>query len=575
MFALLGVTTVVLVAGAPWGSPAAAGGTRLKPPQNVHVDIIDDTFTLRWDRSGRPAGAVAVAVAVSADYQVPGTVDNWTKLPGCQRVTSAACDFSSLNTHVYEEIKLRVRAEEGNHTSPWHELDPFIPFQQARIGPPKVRLEAEDKAIAVSISPPGAEDSVMWHLDRGNFAYSVVIWSNASGAPTRNETLHSRYPRIKIHKLVPQTTYCVTVKARLLLQRNPAESSPVRCVSTTVENELPAPENVQVVLENQAYVLRWNYTRDNVTFQAQWLNSYLKRFPGSDSEKWAHVQGCERAPVARCALPRDLFRKEVYFRVRAARGNRSSPWSEEEKFDAGRRAVIPPPVVALKPLDSHSLQVAIGFPDRTEFQFYLLTYEVSFWENTSNTERTIVEQKTDFLVPGLRPHTVYCAAARALLEAGPRSQRSGPSNTACARTEAGGAPGAWLAAGVSAVLAALLGLCAVAALGKLVHYVFFPSGKPPSTIDEYFPEEPVRNLLLSTSVEQTEKCFIIENADTVSAHVTHVDEDHKTYNSQTSQDSGNYSIEDGSAESGGSHTGEEPGPPGAGTGARSAGGRFA
>lgn len=42
--------------------------------------------------------------------------------------------------------------------------------------------------------------------------------------------------------------------------------------------------------------------------------------------------------------------------------------------------------MALKPLDSHSLQVAIGFPDRTEFQFYVLTYEVSFWENTSNTE---------------------------------------------------------------------------------------------------------------------------------------------------------------------------------------------
>lgn len=81
--------------------------------------------------------------------------------------------------------------------------------------------------------------------------------------------------------------------------------------------------------------------------------------------------------------------------------------------------------------------------------------------------------------------------------------------------------------------------------------------------------------MLSTSVEQTEKCFVIENVDTVSADVTHVDEDHKTYNSQTSQDSGNYSIEDGSAESGGSHIGEELGPPGAGTGARSAGGRSA
>lgn len=40
------------------------GRTKLKPPQNVEVDIIDDTFTLRWARSREPAGNVTV----SADY---------------------------------------------------------------------------------------------------------------------------------------------------------------------------------------------------------------------------------------------------------------------------------------------------------------------------------------------------------------------------------------------------------------------------------------------------------------------------------------------------------------------------
>ncbi|EPQ04273.1 Interferon alpha/beta receptor 1 [Myotis brandtii] len=530
----------------------AIGGTKLKPPQNVEVDIIDDTFTLRWARSREPAGNVTV----SADYQIPGIVDNWTKLPGCQHVTSATCDFSSLKMNVYEEIKLRIRAEEGDNTSPWRELDTFIPFQQARIGPPKVHLEAEDKAIAINISPPGAEDSIMWQLERPHFKYSVIIWRNASGAQTWNETHHSRFPRIKIHKLVPETTYCVKVKARLLLQRNPAEFSPVHCVSTTgvilvavllpdgnvlslrahfsarlessvpaqglgstpttatarrgtaslsahgersylkrtsgsksekwaqvqgcerapvawcappqdvfrkgiyfrvrasrgnssspwseeekfdagrqVENELPAPENIQVILENDTYVLKWDYTHDNVTFEAQWLKSYLKRTSGSKSEKWAQVQGCERAPVAWCAPPQDVFRKGIYFRVRASRGNSSSPWSEEEKFDAGRQVVIPPLIVALKPLSSHSLRVSIGLQDQTELQHYPLTYEVSFWENASNTERkTFVEQRADFTVPSLKPRTVYCAIAQALLEDGPRSQ---PSNTACATTEAG------------------------------------------------------------------------------------------------------------------------------------------
>lgn len=86
----------------------------------------------------------------------------------------------------------------------------------------------------------------------------------------------------------------------------------------------------------------------------------------------------------------------------------------------------------------------------------------------------------------------------------------------------------------------------------------------------------MKNLLLSTSVEQTEECFVVENVDTVSAkEMNHLDEDHKTYTSQASQDSGNYSIEDESGESGGSHASEELGQRGAGAGGRSAGGRFA
>lgn len=38
-----------------------------------------------------------------------------------------------------------------------------------------------------------------------------------------------------------------------------------------VENKLPPPENIEVSDENQVYVLKWNYTHENVTFQAQWL----------------------------------------------------------------------------------------------------------------------------------------------------------------------------------------------------------------------------------------------------------------------------------------------------------------
>lgn len=61
-----------------------------------------------------------------------------------------------------------------------HEGVVSVPIFTARIGPPKVHLEAEDKAIAINISPPGAKDSVMWQQE--NPQYSVIIWRNASGA---------------------------------------------------------------------------------------------------------------------------------------------------------------------------------------------------------------------------------------------------------------------------------------------------------------------------------------------------------------------------------------------------------
>lgn len=66
-----------------------------------------------------------------------------------------------------------------------------------------------------------------------------------------------------------------------------------------------------------------------------------------------------------------------------------------------------------------------------------------------------------------------------------------------------------------------------------------------SFLNQGFPEQPLKNLLLSASEEQTERCFIVEDLDTVSAEETNqTDQDHRTYSSQTSQDSGHYSNED-------------------------------
>ncbi|KAF6119070.1 interferon alpha and beta receptor subunit 1 [Phyllostomus discolor] len=478
MTALLGVTTLVLVAGPPRVLSAAAGGTHLKPPHDVEVSITDDTFTLQWASGSDPGGIVTF----SADYQTL-EMSNWMKLPGCQYVAGTSCDFSSINVSVYDTVKLRVRAEDGSSASPWHELGPFVPQQEARIGPPEVRLEAEDKAIRISISPPGGKNSLMWAMDRSRFRYTVVSWESPSG---ERKSIETRYPSYLMSGLSPETTYCVQVKAKLFLQRRPAAESPVRCVSTTAEEAdgLPPPENVRVVGRGPVYVLQWSHARENVTFQAQWLYAFLRKNENYEAH-WAQVPNCQQVRAARCAFPRSAFWKGIYFlRVRAARGNRTSAWSQETEFDTESQALVPPPVAVLKAINSSSLRIYVGAQNKSAYQGYLPTYEVVLWENASSVERTIVEKRVDFTVPNLKALTLYCVKARALLQTWKWNSSSEFGHTVCERTRPGDSSSARLVAVASAVLAAAFALCALQGLRKLVGYVCFPSRAPPPTIDQ-------------------------------------------------------------------------------------------
>ncbi|XP_012414076.1 interferon alpha/beta receptor 1 isoform X1 [Trichechus manatus latirostris] len=552
MLAFLGTTALVLVAGAPWALLAAAGGEDLESPQNVEVSIIDDVFLLKWNSSESVGN-----VTFSADYQTPG-MHNWIELPGCQYITGTTCDFSSVKLSVFEKIQLRIRAEKGNRTSPWHEVGSFIPFRKAQIGPPKVHLKAEDKAIIVNISPPGTKDSLMWAMDILSFTYSVVIWKNSSSVDERTETV---YPGGKIYKLSPETTYCLKVKARLRLHRKVGSYSPVYCVNTTVENKLPSPENIEVDVKDQSYVLKWDYTYENMTFQAQWLRAYFKKILGNHSDKWQQIPGCENVRATQCVFPQKVFSKGAYFlRVQASDGNKTSFWSEEKRLDTEMQTVILPPVISMKSVDN-SLHIYIGAPRETEnkstSQHYPLIYEIIFWENTSNAERKILQKKTDFIVPNLQPLTVYCVKARAVIEDEKWNKSSVFSDILCEKTKPGNTSITWIIAGVCTALFSIpVAIYVVKGLLRCINYVFFPSCKPPPNIDQCFSEQSLKNLLLSASEEQTERCFIIENSYSLVTveETSQVDEDHKQYSSQTSRDSGNYSNED---ENSGSKTSRE------------------
>ncbi|XP_078214861.1 interferon alpha/beta receptor 1 isoform X4 [Callithrix jacchus] len=288
-----------------------------------------------------------------------------------------------------------------------------------------------------------------------------------------------------------------------------------------------------------------------MTFQVQWLQAFLKRNPVNHSNKWKQMPDCENVKTTQCVFPQNVLPNGIYLlRLQASDGNNTSFWSEEIKLDTEIQAFLLPPVLNVRSA-SDSLHIYIGAPkesgSKPVSQDYPLTYEIIFWENTSNAERKIFKNKTDFIVPNLKPLTVYCVKARAHAMDEKWNKSSAFSDVVFVKTKPGNASKIWFIVGICTALFAIPALIyGVKVLLRCINYVFFPSLKPSSNIDEYFSEQSLKNLLLSTSEEKIEKCFIIENICTIATveETNQTDEDHKQYSSQNCQDSGNYSNED-------------------------------
>ncbi|XP_051006340.1 interferon alpha/beta receptor 1 [Acomys russatus] len=547
MLAVLGAATLVLAAGAPWVLPAAAGGENLKPPENIDVYIIDDNYALKWSSDNESVGSVTF----SAEYQTREETKNWLKLPECQNITGTKCEFSLLDINVYEETTFRVRAEKGSSVSSWSEGDSFVPFYKAHIGPPGVQLEAEDTAILVHISHPG-QGGNMWGRDQFSFMHSIEIWQKSSGV---RKIIKTTYYTEKIVNLLPETTYCLEVEATHLLLRNHSSYSAVQCINTTVANKMPSPENVGMDVQGESYVLTWDYTAPNVSFRAQWLPGYFKSTPGNYSDKWKPVPACTSVHTTHCVFPQDAIHTTAFFvRVQAADGKNTSFWSKEKFINSQKYTVIPPPVIAVTPTRD-SLRVYVTCQGSAISKCHGLIYEITVWDNTSKTERRMVKKSPEFTIVKVQPLTLYCVQAR-VLSVAMQNKSSDFSEKLCERTRPGNSSITWIITGFAAVFFSVMALYAVKSLLKYLSDVFFPSLKPPASMDEFFSEPPSKNLLLLSPEEHIEKCFIIENTEKVAVEEESPAPavDHRKYSSQTSQDSGNYSNEEESAGSG-SHKG--------------------
>ncbi|XP_051047841.1 interferon alpha/beta receptor 1 isoform X3 [Phodopus roborovskii] len=471
-------------------------------------------------------------------------MEDWLKLPGCQHVTGTKCEFSLLDTNIYVKIKFRVRAEADSSASSWAEIDPFIPFCRARIGPPGVRLEAEDQAIVVYISHPG-QGGKMWDKDVMQFQYRIEIWQKSSGV---SKNITTFYYTEKILKLLPETTYCLKVEAIHKSHKNQSSYSAVQCINTTEANKMPVPENIEMDVHGASYVLKWDCASADASYRAQWLPGYSKSVPGSSLNEWKPIPACADVKTTHCVFPQNTIHTGTFFlRVQAFSGNQTSFWSEDKLIDSNKFATIPPPVIAVSSTRD-SLLAYVTCQDDSSIECHGLTYEIVFWEKTSNTKRKMVKESPEFAIVNLQPQTVYCVQAR-VLSFSLWNKSSDFSDMLCKMTRPGNSsPMTWIITGFGTLFFSFLVLYAGKNLLKYLNYVFFSSPKPPPSIDEFFSEPSSKNLLFLTPEEHTEQCFIIENTDTVAVTEGNIipQEDCRKHTSQSSQDSGNYSNEEGS-----------------------------
>ncbi|XP_007667937.2 interferon alpha/beta receptor 1 [Ornithorhynchus anatinus] len=510
----------------------ASGGKNLEIPQDVQVSIIDSTFILHWS----VANGFDTDVTFSAYYQEVVEEDTWKPLPGCQNVTETNCDFSE--ELIFQKLNVRVRAERGRDASPWSKVIGFVPFLI------EVELESRDGAVFISVSPKS--NQILLDNEILSFTYELIIWKNSSSEEKTSLFIH---PRDEIHNLAPETTYCL--KVRMLRRKKTIFFSPVFCINTTVEK--PRPRNLDISAINTNYILKWDYPNEDGSFRVQWLYGFYKKYLKDYTDKWKTVSSCENIKATKCDFSGEISETGIYYlRVQAIDGKNSSLWSQERKFNPSVEAKLGPPSLKVESRDTTTLHVYIADPGEAEnksmSKYHSLMYEVIVMDNSSKLEKKMVESKKSFRVPDLKPLTDYCFKAKVYIKDDKNNRSSNFSNVVCAQTKPGRKSILLITLLVCAAIFFLIVLPVAFFSGiflwRSIKYVFYPSCKPPSIIGESLYDHQLKNVFLITSEEQTESCYIIENASTSDPKETSVtDKNYSTCSTQSSQDSGNYSYD--------------------------------
>ncbi|XP_050188824.1 interleukin-10 receptor subunit beta isoform X1 [Myiozetetes cayanensis] len=209
---------------------------RVPRPRNARITSVNLQSTLQWDAPRVPKGNITYTVR-SKSVHFPGAAYE-TLGSG---LSAPRCDVSSLPAYGHHE--LQVRAELGQHRSPWVTLR-FRPLDHTVIGPPEVTVKSESGALHMNFSGPFAEHKQeKWPLWQyyGPWSYRILYWkkgTDLTSAP-RVSHLDTKHSSAILSQLEPWTCYCVQVQVVIPEWNKTGELSGELCEKTTHNGVTP------------------------------------------------------------------------------------------------------------------------------------------------------------------------------------------------------------------------------------------------------------------------------------------------------------------------------------------------
>ncbi|XP_028612240.1 interferon gamma receptor 2 isoform X2 [Grammomys surdaster] len=263
--------------------------SQLAAPLNPKLHLYNEEQILTWEPSPSSNDARPVVYQVEYSY-IDGT---WYRLQrlNCTDIAETKCDFTGggrLKGFTRSlSVFLRVRAKQGNRTSDWVTLDPFLHYENVTVGPPKnISVTPGKDSLVLHFSPP-------FNVDQGaTFQYLVHYWEKTG---TQQVEGPFKSNSIVLGNLKPFRVYCLQTEAQLILKNKNIRPhgllSNVSCHETTADASTRLPPVILIpvgiftlllVLTGACFILFLRYqSRLKYWFQAppnipEQIKEYLK-----------------------------------------------------------------------------------------------------------------------------------------------------------------------------------------------------------------------------------------------------------------------------------------------------------